>query len=166
MNEKLIKEFKKVRDIPYYIPLNVNENDLCCSGKSRILAKKFNALGYKTRYRVCSFRWNSLNIPKDIISVPHENQCTHVFLEIILENKWVIIDATWDKGLSQIFHINNWNGKSNTKVAVPVLEIYSPEKSEEIMKNENTDIIEKDLKINGEFYKSFNNYLNFIRNKQ
>ncbi len=166
MNEKLIEEFKKVRDIPYYIPLNVNENDLCCSGKHRILAKKFSDLGYKIRYRVCSFSWDTLISQKDIISVPHENQCTHVFLEIMLENKWVIIDATWDKGLSQIFHINDWDGKSNTKIAVPVLEIYSPEKSEEIMENENADVIEKDLKINGEFYKSFNNYLNSVRVKQ
>jgi len=78
---------------------------------------------------------------------------------VLIDGEWVTVDAAWDIGLKNIFHVNEWDGKSDTEIAVKVLEIFSPEKSAEIMDGENNDDLLSDLKINGGFYKVFNEWL-------
>jgi len=156
----LITEFKKVRDIPYRIPLTLEERDDCCSGKAERLYKIFKQEGYKVRYRVCTFRWSDLNLPEEVAVIPHEDECTHTYLEIELSNDWKVIDATWDKDLKKIFHINEWDGKSDTEIAVPSIECLSPEESESYLKVIAVpEAITEDLKKNREFYQSFNDWL-------
>lgn len=93
--------FNKVRDIPYRIPLSINEKDNCCSGKHTLLLQELTKLGYECRYKVCSFNWDTLALPDKLFALPHENKSTHVFLEVKIDNDWKTVDATWDKGLSQ-----------------------------------------------------------------
>ena len=81
-NMNIIKEFEKVRDIPYRIPLFPEEPDECCTGKAEMLFKVFKKGGYEARYRLCTFRWNSLNLPKEIQKVPHDDNSSHTYLEI------------------------------------------------------------------------------------
>lgn len=156
--------FEKVRDIPYKIPLSLTDEDNCCSGKSdklfRLLANK----GYKVRYRVCVFSWRQLPIPKNVLAAPHTDKCTHEWVELYLDNRWVILNATWDKKLAPIFTINRWNGKSNTKTAVKPTKIFTPEESLRIVNNDATTAAMKaDLEKNGKFYKAFNNWLKQVR---
>jgi hypothetical protein len=77
----IVEEFNRVRDIPYRIPLSPDEPDNCCSGKAERLHKVFTDAGYEVRDRVCTFRWNDLNLPKELLEVPHEDECTHSYLE-------------------------------------------------------------------------------------
>lgn len=60
----VIEEFKRIRDIPYSIPLSENEKDNSCSGKVVELKTTLEAAGYQTQFRVCDFRWSSLPLPK------------------------------------------------------------------------------------------------------
>ncbi len=159
----IIEEFNKERDIPYRIPLSSTEVDNCCSGKARRLKTVFENNGYKVRYRVCKFKWSDLNLPAELTNIPHENDCTHVYLEVLLDNKWIILDPTWDSKLKHRFHVNEWDGRSNTEIAVESLGKFAPEESLKIMENEDAAEIEKDLAINGEFYKGYNNWLESIR---
>ncbi len=155
----IIRTFEKVRDIPYRIPLSLNEEDDCCSGKHKKLYDALTTQGYEVRYRVCAFVWSSLNLPFELSNVPHDNDCTHTYLEIKIDGSWKILDATWDK-LLKIFHINEWDGKSGTEIAVKPTRIFSPRKSLEIVMNSQTEeAIKKDLEINGKFYKGFNEWL-------
>ena len=160
----IIKEFKKVRDISFRIPLSLEEPDECCSGKADILFKIFKKGGYDVRYRLCTFRWSDLNLPKEIKNIPHDDESSHTYLEIRIDREWKIIDATWDRKLKGIFNINEWDGKSDTEIAVPVIECLSPEKSLRYIKHISTpEVIITDLKVNGEFYKAFNEWLEMKR---
>jgi len=154
----IIKVFKTVRDMPYRIPLALGERDVCCGGKHKILQDLLSKEGFEVRYRVCSFLWSSMDLPDKISNISHDDMCTHVWLEVNIDNEWVVVDATWDIGLKNIFHINEWDGKSNTKIAVRPLEIFSLQKSAEIMGSENDEYILNDLKTNGEFYKALNDW--------
>ena len=103
-------------------------------------------------------------MPSKFKKISYENDCTHTYLEIKTNNRWEVLDVTWDVGLARVFHINDWDGKSNTEIAVKPIKIFSPQKSEEILKNfEKKENIIKDLKMNGKFYEAFNNWLEEIR---
>jgi len=165
-NMNITEEFKKVRDIPYRIPLAPGESDDCCSGKSNRLFGIFKKAGYDVRYRVCTFRWSDMKLPVELQQMSHEDECTHSYLEVKTGDEWVTVDATWDKGLKEAFDVNEWDGKSDTKVAVPIIECFSPEKSTEIMeKDASEEAVKEDLQKNGEFYKGFNDWLAEIRIK-
>ena len=155
---ELISLFNSIRDIPYKIPLQWGDEDNCCSGKHE---KLFNLLKkeYEVRYRVCVFLWSDLNLPSELEKIPHDNDCTHVYLEIKIDGNWKILDATWDKGLKNLFHINEWDGKFDTEIAVKPTKIFTPQKSLEIVNNQSEEGINKDLEINGKFYKGFNEWL-------
>lgn len=155
----IIESFKSVRDLPYRIPLTLNEKDVCCSGKHKMLKDLLEEDGFEVRYRVCSFLWSSVELPKEVANVAHDNQSTHVYLEVLIDGEWVVVDATWDLGIKNIFYVNEWDGESNTEIAVRPLEIFSPQKSADIMNHMNDEQILDDLKVNGEFYKVFNNWL-------
>ena len=155
----IIKAFQTVRDMPYRIPLALGEKDFCCSGKHKILKDLLIRQGFEVRYRVCSFLWSSIDLPSEVSDVPHDDLSSHVWLEVLIDGEWIVVDATWDSGLKNILHVNEWDGKSNTQPAVKPIEIFSPQKSADIMNNENDEDILNDLKINGEFYKAFNDWL-------
>jgi hypothetical protein len=157
--------FKAIRDTPYKIPLTPNEEDTCCSGKHKALKDLFIQQGYEARYRVGSFLWRSIDLPGEVSSVPHDDLSSHVWLEVLIDGEWITIDATWDVGLKNIFHVNEWDGKSNTEIAVKILEVFSPEKSAEIMDGENGDNFSDDSKTDKEFCRTFNEWLEEQRNK-
>lgn len=163
MNKKLaIEKFEQIRDIPYRIPLSANEKNDCCSGKHVLLSKELTNLGYNCRYKVCTFKRSSLNLPRELLNLPHEVESTHVFLEVKIDSIWKIVDATWDRPLSKILPVNTWDGISDTQIAVPVIETFSIERSHEIM-TADINSTEEDLRNNGIFYKGFNEYLESVR---
>lgn len=145
--------------MPYRIPLTLRENDVCCSGKHKLLKRLLEKQGLEVRYRICTFLWSSINLPKKVSGVQHDDNSTHIWLESFINNEWIIVDATWDSSLKNIFYVNEWDGKSNTEPAVKPIEIFSPQKSADIMNIEDDEDILNDLKRNGEFYKAFNDWL-------
>lgn len=155
----IIDAFHTVRDIPYRIPLRLGERDVSCSGKHAMLKDFFTSQGLEVRYRVCSFLWSSIGLPDKVSCVPHEDMSSHVWLEVFMSGEWIIVDATWDAGVRNILHVNEWDGASSTQTAVKPLEIFSPERSAEIMGSVNNDEILNDLNRNGEFYAAFNTWL-------
>ncbi|PIR04044.1 MAG: hypothetical protein COV59_02560 [Candidatus Magasanikbacteria bacterium CG11_big_fil_rev_8_21_14_0_20_39_34] len=155
--------FQKVRDIHYSIPLNAAEEDNCCSGKHKKLKKLFAQMGIDSRYRVCTFRWSDLHLPDTLASIPHEDDSTHVYLEVSIHEKWIKVDATWDPGVDSVLPVNDWDGVSDTQVAVKALEVLSPEKSNEIMESESEEDMKMDLEKNGKFYNAFNEWLEQMR---
>lgn len=167
--EKQISEiFNKVRDIPYYIPITLKEDDFCCSGKSLLLKKELDKIGIESRFSVGWFYWSSMDLPISLMNIPHDEDCTHTWVEIYLNNKWIKLDPSWDSKLSSILPIAQFDGENDTVLAVKIEEYFSPEKSKEIVANQekegSKEIIE-DLERNRNFYKAFNEYLESIRNK-
>lgn len=157
--------FYFVRDIPYKIPTFLGEPDYCCSGKHRILLDLLRNLGLQVRYRVCLFLWSDLGLQPRLERISHDDDCTHTYLEFKVGENWKVLDATWDVGLAKVFFVNEWNGKSKTKIAVKPIEVFSPMKSRDIVRKQTKKVIEEDLKINRKFYKAFNKWLEKIRTK-
>lgn len=162
----IVEEFRKVRDIPYRIPLSFEEANNCCSGKSERLFRAFKEAGYEVRYRVCAFLWSDLRLPKDLQALPHDDESTHSYIEVKIGKAWVVVDPTWDGGLRDLFAVNDWDGKSDTNIAVPVQRCLTLGESAQIMKEDlSTDVINEDLEKNGVFYKGFNEWLEKNRKK-
>lgn len=160
----LISEFNRVRDIPYRIPLAEDEPDHCCSGKTDMLMTAFKAAGYRVRQIICLFKWSDLSLPEEILSAKHDDNASHTYFEAEIGGKWVKIDPTWDPGIRSVFHVNEWDGKSDTPIAVPATETLSPDKSAEFLARCNApEAVRDDLAANGEFYKAFNEYLEKAR---
>lgn len=155
----IVKTFEEIRDVPYRIPVAEGEVDNCCSGKVMRLKAALDKAGYKTRYRVCDFRWSDLPLPEEVSSVEHEDESTHVYLEVLMQNKWIDLDPTWDSGIQDVFPISYWDGVSSTPIAVPSVGLYSHEESRQIMEEPDTSDVEYDLKRNGDFYKALNEWL-------
>ena len=160
---ELVKIFNSVRDIPYRLSLSLDEEDHCCLGKHTILYNLLKEKGCEVRYQICDFLWSSLNFPKEVKEIPHEDPCGHLYLEIKIKNKWKVLDATWDKGLEDILPVNYWDGKSETKIGVKPTRIYKPCIVEE---RADKATFKKEMEINGEFYKAFNEWLEKKRSVQ
>jgi hypothetical protein len=167
----LIDIFNQVRDIPYRIPLALDEtkggeHGGSCLYKVELLKKLLEAECLECRYRICTFLWSQLNIPEEVMKAEHNDSGEHVWLEVLINNKWIILDPTWDIGLTRIFSINSWDGISDTKPAVKSIEILDVSASADIMNFDNyEEAFLEDLTINGKFYKALNTYLDQIRSK-
>lgn len=155
----LVSIFNQVRDLPYRIRLSSGEKELSCGGKHCQLKKLFAQGGLESRYRVGTFRWSALNLPPALLAIPHKDEGTHVFLEVKIGRRWVPVDASWDTGLKNILPVNGWDGHSDCTVAVPIIEMFSPAKSEQIMRQWNQETISAEDKNNEQFYKAFNAWL-------
>lgn len=160
----IAEKFKEIRDIPYKIPLSLQESDTSCSGKSKRLLKIFQESEYEARYRVCAFSWNDLKLSEELRAIPHENECTHVYLEVKIEGEWRIVDATWDMSLEGLLPVNEWGGKIEMVSAVPIRKCFSLEESAKIMQeSSNKQVFVDDMQKNGKFYQAFNEWLEEYR---
>lgn len=162
---KRIEYFNWVRDIPFRIPLSLEEQDYCCEGKHKILMQLFKSIGLQTRPRVCETKWSYVyQIPKKIMEIPHDDDLMHLYLEVKIKERWRSIDASLDKRLKKVFRINEWDGKGSTSICVNPSKIYYPEPSLDLFQEEisKEDYLEE-LQTNGKFYGEFNNWLEDIR---
>lgn len=158
-----VQLFNSIRDIPYRIPLNSSEEDRCCNGKVKQLKKLLEAEGYQARYRVCEFKWSDMLLPLFVTAIPHEDFSTHVYLEVFINGKWVVVDPTWDIQIKSILPVNEWDGITDTQIAVTPLKIYSLKKSKKIMERGELEQPDKYWVEDLEFCKSFNQWLESVR---
>ncbi len=165
LDDRFIRSaFEHERNIPYRIPLSLQEVDDCCAGKHIRLRKVLESQGIPTRYRICWFKWSDTPIPQELCAIPHEDDCTHLYLEIKIDGVWRILDATWDPGVASVFPTSVLDDSlQSTRVGVPAYKTLSPEDSEEDMRNFTPEVVERDLKINGAFFRAFNEWLENIR---
>lgn len=115
--------FERIRDIPYRIPLTFEERNDACVGKHFLLMDELEKLGFKTRWAECTFDWLNAGVPEEIVNIPHAQPDYHVWLEVLVDDKWETLDATWDIGLKNILPINTWEQFGNIQPAVPVIDM-------------------------------------------
>lgn len=158
--------FKIVRDIPYYISTG-KEQDYSCATKPLILKTLLESLGLKLRRIICEFRWEKLNLPKELLELPHDEVDTHEYLEVYVpeKEKWVKVDPNWDSW-QRFFPVAEWDGISDTIIAVTPEKTYSPEDSMKIIKEEDevSPQVRKDyLEKNKKFFQALNKWLQYQR---
>lgn len=132
--------FEHIRDIPYAIIPELRDpytgpagmlklNKGSCVPKHFLLGLLFAKMGIQVKYASYLFAWDD----KGVAYTPALRQLTkempitaHLAIKACIENKWVLIDATWDLPLRKYgFPVNvEWNGFIDCKNAVtPIKEI-------------------------------------------
>ncbi|MEI6478160.1 MAG: transglutaminase-like domain-containing protein [bacterium] len=135
MHDELVLTFKKikdpveqrkaifdfVRDIPYstVTPLTtvgvINERKGSCLTKTMLLAELFGELGYKTRH--VTLRYRLPDFPKEVSVIPGQIDYHHA-LQVLIEGRWILVDATYDSPLEKLgFTVNDWDGVHDTNLA-------------------------------------------------
>lgn len=158
-NKQLVRLFKRVQNIPYFLFKHRDSKKLfklnkgCCAEKAIWLGNKLKDMNIPVKYYLIKFKWEDLPIPKEIIKLKKKGSGYHLALKAKVDNKWIWIDPTWDPGLEKGgFPVTkNWNGKTNTKLAIKPLKI------EEFEPHDPSNI---ELT---EFTKTLNKYLDKIR---
>lgn len=133
-DQKIIRLFEKVRDIPFGRMGSRNPKDVyeknkgTCSGKTFLLKELYNEIDIKTKDMICLQRWKDLTwlpdktygvvkFPKELKEILERTDVVdfHNYLKILVDNKWVSIDVTIDKPLKKIgfYTTENWDGKSD-----------------------------------------------------
>ncbi len=154
-NKKLVRLFKRVQNIPYFLFRHRDSKELFslkkggCAEKAIWLGNKLQKMDIPVRYYLIKFKWEDLPIPKKIIKLKKKGPDRHLALKAKVNNKWIWIDPTWDPGLEKGgFPVTkNWNGKTNTKLAVRPLKIeeFEPNDPSNIELTEFTRILNKYL---------------------
>lgn len=159
--------FGLARDIPFRTALSIDEQGYACVAKPEILDRMLQTLGLESRHIICKFRWEDLNPPESVLEYQHEDPETHEYLEVYLpeEDEWVKVDPNWD---SRIEHpqipIAEWDGKTDTELAVEPVETFSPEESREFIEQDSTEEARKDyFEKNQDFFRAMNSWLESLR---
>jgi len=109
-----ISIFNHVRDIPYAVipeirnPVDGPQGLLermkgSCSPKHFLLGRMFEMIGVPIKYVSYPFSWNvksvayPLELRKLAEVIPIEY---HLACKVSVENRWVVVDATWDRPLA------------------------------------------------------------------
>ena len=132
--EAHIKLFNKVRDIPYFVDLEMFSlqkgpgkmlkcNKGSCTPKHYLLGMMFDRLGLSVKYCTYSFWWRDQKVDytEKVLEMAGKLPLTyHLACEVLIEGNWVLVDATWDLPLKKAgFPVNEkWDGKSDTILAV------------------------------------------------
>lgn len=159
--------FEFIRNIPYHIGLSKNEPNYNCASKCDVLAQLLHSIGIKTRPIICTFDWTETHLPRTILALPRDTGETHQFLQVFIPEteKWVNCDPTWDDALKKSkLAIAQWDGLSDTVLAVKPHHIYTPDESRAIIQNEHDPTaFNRHMKKHRAFYKAVNAWLNSHR---
>ncbi|MEA3342940.1 MAG: hypothetical protein U9Q92_02140 [archaeon] len=178
LNEKIIKLAEKAIDIPYgdigsRNPKDVYENNKgTCSGKHELLKELYQELGIRTKSFIAMHRFKDLNIdfPDKIKDVLNRSDIIdfHNFFKILVDNKWITIDITWDRPLKEWgFPVNeNWDGISDMMLGIVPIMIFEVEDPIKIKRQKIQELpkqVQKDRKV---FLKKLTEWFNELRQKQ
>ena len=140
--------FERVRDLPYCYPSSrdplvvLQQGRGSCSGKHYLLGEMFRLLGLQVRHMICTHRFNEspLPFPPPMQEVLRKNEIVdlHDYLQIAVNDSWVDIDATWERGLREFgFPVNeDWDGASPMILSVVPEDYAVAERDPERLKEE------------------------------
>jgi hypothetical protein len=132
--DALISVFDHIRDIPYSLAVPMTDPDTApeqvlsigkgyCGPKHYLLAEMYRRMGYEVVYATFPFLWNDPDLlyPAELrqlatgLPVAH-----HLACRVRINNRWALVDATWDLPLKQAgFPVNEcWDGRADTLCAV------------------------------------------------
>ncbi|WP_422367490.1 hypothetical protein [Pelagibius sp.] len=88
-----------------------------CRHKTYAQMRLFAGIGIRVRHVKIGFDWADLPIPLEILNILAETRGVHDTVELILEDRAAIVDATWDSALSAAgFPVSaRWDGFSPTQ---------------------------------------------------
>ena len=138
VSEGIISVFEHIRDIPYSLAVPMTDPDTApeqilslgkgyCGPKHYLLAEMFRRFDYEVAYAIFPFLWND----PDLLYSPELRELAtglpvahHLACRVRINNRWVLVDATWDLPLARGgFPVNeHWDGLADTLCAVKPLQ--------------------------------------------
>jgi hypothetical protein len=136
-HESILAVFEHIRDIPYSLAVSMSDPKSApeqilalgkgsCGPKHYLLAEMYQNLGFDVVFATFPFLWNDPNLryPPELrmlatgMPVAH-----HLACRVRINDRWVLVDATWDRPLVQGgFPVNeHWDGYADTRCAVKPL---------------------------------------------
>lgn len=140
--------FERVRDLPYSYPSSrdpravLQQGRGSCSGKHYLLGEMFRLLGLQVRHMICTHRFNEspLAFPPPMQEMLRRNEIVdlHDYVQIVVSDGWVDVDATWERGLREFgFPVNEeWDGTSPMILSVVPEDYAVAERDPERLKEE------------------------------
>lgn len=181
--ESRIAVFEHIRDIPYAIIPELRDpyigpsgllskNCGSCQPKHYLMGIMFGKLDIPVKYATFKFKWGdcSINYPPELEKIiPALPYAYHLAIKAYINNKWILVDATYDIPLSKAgFPVTeNWDGKSDTKNAVAAEEEIlhdSPQERVAYELAQRNKYSEKEKMLYSEFVDKLNLWLKRIRN--
>jgi hypothetical protein len=99
-------------------------------------------LGLRVRHMICTHRFNEspLVFPPPMQEMLRKNEIVdlHDYLQIAVEDTWIDIDATWERGLREFGFLGNdeWDGKGAMLLSVVADDFAEAERDPERLKEE------------------------------
>jgi len=129
-----ISIFETVRDFVYQINWVSNPEKLLevkewyCASKHRLLKSVYDKLWYQTKLCFIPFSFDMISLPGDLKNRWYANKkWYHTFLQILIDGKWINIDATFNPELQNYYVVNeNRDWISSQKVVCNYDKIYIP----------------------------------------
>jgi hypothetical protein len=182
-SEARIRIFEYIRDIPYYLVPQMEDpyewaasiietHKGSCSPKHYLMGIMFSRVGIKLKYATYSFHWGNqpINYPDELKKLTADCPVGyHIACKADINGRWVLVDATWDKGLLKAgFPVNmHWDGTSETKNAVNAFEEIlhgTLQERLDFVREKKKMISEKQAATYAEFIRKFNVWLEGVRN--
>jgi len=133
-DQQVARLFEKARDILFgnigsRAPKDVYEkNKGTCSGKNFLLKELYKGIGVQTKDIICLQRWKDLiwfpddtyglvDLPDELKHMLDQEEIVdfHNYVKILVDGKWITVDATIDLPLKKIgfYTTEHWDGKSD-----------------------------------------------------
>lgn len=172
----LLEAFNRIKTVPYKIVdidysldnsrALIDSKGASCTPKHIVLENIIKSLGFETKFCVHEFKWSTFNLDlsKELSDLINPLQIDfHTNLEVKINNKWIMVDATWDDDLIDAGFpgTKNWDGISPTINGVTSLNEYKFDSLEE----RNSFIKYRSIKLDNEseFIYQLNRYFQKIR---
>ncbi len=182
--EARVAVFNQIRDIPYYlVPQMADPEEWAasilhnckgsCSPKHYLLGILFGKLGIPIKYVTYPFKWleQPIKYPAELKELAQGLPIGyHAACKAYINDKWVLVDATWDIALKKAgFPLNDhWDGVSDTLNAVMPLEEVIHKSLEErlnYVREKKKLFTEAEKATYAEFMEKFNAWLESLRRK-
>lgn len=167
--EKIIALCRLVREIPYkrigsLNPVNmVSKGKGSCTPKHVFLAKYLKKMNIPVKFLIIPFYYKKipLNYPQSKKNLVNQMPISyHTAIKAKINNKWIIIDVTWDSHLRGFPVNSHWDGKSNMKLAVIAEDIIEKDADpRDFEKNIAKNYSNEEILIRKKFYNFFDTFL-------
>lgn len=164
-----ISIFETVRDFVYQInwvsdPEKLLEvKEWYCASKHRLLKEIYNKLWYQTKLCFVPFSFNMIYLSDELKNRWYANKkWYHTFLQILIDGKWINIDATFNIELKNIYYVNeNRNWCSSQEIICKYDKVYIPKSLDE--ERETKKSLSDSCEMTDKDYEWMNKYNSWIK---
>ena len=164
-----ISIFETVRDFEYQInwvsePEKLLEiKEWYCTSKHRLLKEIYGRLGYKAQLCFIPFSFNMIYLPDELKNRWYANKkWYHTFLQVLVDDKWINIDATFNIELKNIYDVNeNRNWCSSQEIICKYDKVYIPKSLDE--ERETKKSLSDSCEMTDKDYEWINKYNSWIK---